>query len=259
MQRYFVSKEQFNQQYIVITDDDAHHINRVMRMKENDKVIVSDNESQVVIASIIELGTKSVKLEIIESIASSSEANWQVAIAQALPKGDKMELIVQKCTEIGATQFIPFESQRVIVQYDHKKEAKRIERWQKIAKEAAEQAHRSKIPNVEATLSFKQLIQQFHQYDLVLFCYEETGKGKEGQSIKDVLQAFKLEIEQQSSPIRILVIAGSEGGFTEQEAIQAKEAGAKLVGLGKRILRAETAGLVALTCVMYESGEMGGV
>src|SRR5690606_27740134 len=129
----------------------------------------------------------------------------------------------------------------------------------KIAKEAAEQAHRSKIPNIEATHSFKQLIQQFQQYDLILFCYEETGKSKEGQSIKDVLQAFTLEIEQQSSPIRILVIAGSEGGFTEQEAIQAKEAGAKLVGLGKRILRAETAGLVALTCVMYESGEMGGV
>jgi len=259
MQRYFVSKEQFNGQFITIKADDAHHITRVMRMKENDQVIVSDSETRTVIAKIVELGSQEVKLEIVDEQVKNTEPNWQVSIAQALPKGDKMELIVQKCTEIGAAQFIPFESQRVIVQYDHKKEAKRIERWQKIAKEAAEQAHRNKIPSVEVTHSFKQLLELMPQFNLVLFCYEETGKGKDGAAIKDILTTFNLNIEQQSSPIRILIVAGSEGGFTEQEATQAQAAGAKLVGLGARILRAETAGLVALACVMYESGEMGGV
>ena len=261
MQRYFVSPAQFNGQSITITDDDAHHIIRVMRMKEDDQVIVSDNAKRTVIAKIVEFGSHEVKLEVVDEHVQTTEPQWQVSIAQALPKGDKMELIVQKCTEIGAVQFVPFESQRVIVQYDHKKEAKRIERWQKIVKEAAEQSHRNKIANVETTKTFKQLLEMFSSYNLVLFCYEETGKGKEGQAIKDVLQTFKAEIEEQeqSSPIRILVVAGSEGGFTEQEAQLAKDAGAKLVGLGKRILRAETAGIVALTCIMYESGEMGGV
>lgn len=259
MQRYFVKPNQIEGQSIIIRDDDAHHIIRVMRMKEDEQVIVSDNETRTVIAKIVELGSHEVKLEVVEESVKSTEPIWQVSIAQALPKGDKMELIVQKCTEVGAVAFIPFESQRVIVQYDHKKEAKRIERWQKIVKEAAEQSHRNKIATVESTKSFKQLLEGFKLYDLVLFCYEETGKGKEGQALKDVLQTFKQEIEDQSSPVRILVIAGSEGGFTEQEATLAKDAGAKLVGLGKRILRAETAGIVALTCIMYESGEMGGV
>lgn len=259
MQRYFVTPNQFNGQHIIIQDDDAHHIIRVMRMKEDEQVIVSDNGTRTVIAKIVELGTHEVKLEVVEETVKSTEPIWQVSIAQALPKGDKMELIVQKCTEVGAVQFIPFESQRVIVQYDQKKEAKRIERWKKIVKEAAEQSHRNKIATVEATKSYKQLLESFKLYDLVLFCYEETGKGKEGQAIKDVLQTFKHEIEDKTSLVRILVVAGSEGGFTEQEAALAKEAGAKLVGLGKRILRAETAGIVALTCIMYESGEMGGV
>lgn len=260
MQRYFVSKEQFVLDGIVIQDEDAHHMIRVMRMKEGDQVIVSDGHERTVLAEITELEAKQVQLTIVEQLPLDAESKWKVSIAQGLPKGDKMELIVQKCTEIGATSFIPFESERVIVQYDRKKEAKRIERWSKIAKEAAEQAHRNSIPTIAEPLSWKQLLNSFQQYDLVLFCYEKVDGDGQGIHLRNVLQPFKEQCMTAgiSNP-SILLIAGPEGGFAEREAAQAESAGAKLVGLGKRILRAETAGIVGLSCVLYESGEMGGV
>lgn len=260
MQRYFVEPEQFVDNEIVITDEDAHHMIRVMRMKEGDHVIVSDGHERTVLAEILDLESKQVKLQIIEQLPLDAEAKWQVTIAQGLPKGDKMELIVQKCTEIGAAAFVPFESERVIVQYDRKKEAKRIERWSKIAKEAAEQSHRNAIPSITEPLSWKRLLASFEQYDLVLFCYEKVDGNGQGIHLKNVLTPFKeLWIQHDNSNPKILLIAGPEGGFAEREASEAEAAGAKLVGLGKRILRAETAGIVGLSCVLYESGEMGGV
>ena len=258
MQRYFVASDAFVDDLVIIDGADAHHIVRVMRMKEGDTVIVSDGETKTAMAQIRSLDSKQVQLSIVEYLPQEAEASWHVTIAQGLPKGDKMELIVQKCTEIGAAAFLPFESERVIVQYDHKKEAKRLERWSKIAKEAAEQAHRNRIPRIYETCSFKQLLDRFDQYQLVLFCYEKTGASQSGLGLKDVLKAFHAELADKQASPNILVIAGPEGGFSEQEAQRAEQAGAKLVGLGKRILRAETAGLVALTSIMYESGEMGG-
>jgi len=260
MQRYFVEPAQFTGNELVIAGDDAHHISRVMRMAEGDQVIVSDGQSRTVIAEIVSFGNKEVTLVVTEELEQQSEAAWSVTIAQGLPKGDKMELIVQKCTEIGAAGFIPFESQRVIVQYDRKKEAKRLERWHKIAKEAAEQSHRNVIPTIAEPLSWKQLLSSIASYDLVLFCYERAGAEGHGIGLKDVLQQYKQQW-QQAGLVKpaILLIVGPEGGFAESEAEQAQEAGAKLVGLGKRILRAETAGMVGLSCILYESGEMGGV
>src|SRR5690606_39092662 len=116
---------------------------------------------------------------------------------QGLPKGDKMELIVQKCTEIGAARFIPFESERVIVQYDRKKEMKRLERWHKIAKEAAEQSHRNIIPSIEEPLGWKELLASIDSYDLALFCYERAGDEGHGIGLKDVLSDFKQRWQQE--------------------------------------------------------------
>lgn len=260
MQRYFVERHQFLGNELLITGDDAHHIVRVMRMSEGDEVIATDGHSRSVRARIVELGSKEVRLVAVEELDQQSEASWQVTIAQALPKGDKMELIVQKCTEIGAAAFIPFESERVIVQYDRKKEAKRLERWHKIAKEAAEQSHRNALPAIHEPLSWKQLLAQLSSYNLALFCYERAGDQGHGAGLKDVLTEYKRKwAEDGTDKPKLLLIAGPEGGFSDREAQQAEEAGARLVGLGKRILRAETAGMVGLSCILYESGEMGGV
>ena len=237
MQRYFISAEQFSEHDVLITGDDARHIGKVMRGKPGDKLIVSDGRAAI-----------------LEPLVMDHEAKWNVTVAQSLPKGDKMETVIQRCTEIGAVSFVPFLSERTIVQYDAKKESKRLERWRKIAKEATEQSHRNRIPHVEQPLSWKGLLSSFGDYDLVCYCYEK----EDGKQLGDVLKPFAKQ-HAPDTGAKVLSVVGPEGGFSEKETAQADEAGAVSVGLGKRILRAETAGMAALTCVLYESGEMGGM
>jgi 16S rRNA (uracil1498-N3)-methyltransferase len=257
MQRYFVAAEQFGDSEIRIIGEDAHHAVRVMRTKPGDKFIVSDGQSRTAIVAVREATPMLITATIIEMLSSDSEPKWAITIAQSLPKGDKMELVIQKGTEIGAYAFMPFQSERMIVQYDGKKEAKRIERWSKIAKEAAEQAHRNRIPDIESLHSWKELIQSFGSYDLVLFCFEREGHAAHGRGIRSAVSEWISSADTVSAP-SVLLIVGSEGGFTDREANEAEAAGAVLVGLGRRILRTETAGIVGLTCLLYESGEMGG-
>lgn len=257
MQRYFVAAEQFGDSKVRIVGEDAHHAVRVMRTKPGDKFIVSDGQSRTALVSVLEATPSIIKAEIVEMMDNDSEPEWAVTIAQSLPKADKMELVIQKGTEIGAFAFIPFQSERMIVQYDAKKEAKRIERWSKIAKEAAEQAHRSRIPVIEPLHSWRELMKSAAEYDLVLFCYEREGHLAHGRGIRTAVQQWASRIDAVSNP-KVLLIVGSEGGFTDREAAEAEAAGAVLVGLGRRILRTETAGIVGLTCLLYESGEMGG-
>lgn len=158
MQRYFVSAEQFNEHAVIITGDDARHIGKVMRGKPGDKLIVSDGNSREALVEIESIEVGQVTANIVEPLEMDHEARIRVTVAQSLPKGDKMETVIQRCTEIGAVSFVPFLSERTIVQYDAKKEGKRLERWRKIAKEAAEQSHRNRIPSVEQPLSWKGLL-----------------------------------------------------------------------------------------------------
>ncbi|MBW7457463.1 16S rRNA (uracil(1498)-N(3))-methyltransferase [Paenibacillus sepulcri] len=261
MQRYFVAPEQLaGDELVYLTGEDAHHALRVMRMEPGDEFIVSDGAERTARAVIRTAEAGRVEAAVAEWLPMNGEPAWSVTIAQSLPKGDKMELVIQKGTEIGAAAFIPFQSQRIIVQYDEKKETKRLERWSKIAKEAAEQAHRSRIPEVKAVLSWRQLLNEFSQYDLVLFCYEKES-GSAGAGLRDAIRSFEESgrmVDRKSSRISVLLIVGPEGGFTQREAEEAEATGAVIVGLGKRILRTETAAMVGLACLMYESGEMGG-
>ncbi|NMO94845.1 16S rRNA (uracil(1498)-N(3))-methyltransferase [Paenibacillus lemnae] len=256
MQRYFVSPGQFSNQNVSVTGEDARHITKVMRGKPGDTFIVSDGVSREALVEIQKIGPEGVTAGILEMMEMTHEPLLKVTVAQSLPKGDKMELVIQKCTEIGAVSFVPFLSDRTIVQYDAKKEQKRLERWRKIVKEAAEQSHRNVVPEVEQPLGWKKLLSTFSEYDLVCFCYEK----EDGSQLRDVLKPFaaqKLTPEEASASL--LLIVGPEGGFTEEECREAEVAGAVSVGLGRRILRCETAGMTALACALYEFGEMGGV
>lgn len=253
MQRYFVEKQQFENDKVHILGDDARHIGKVMRGRAGDEIIVCDGQGRIVLVQLESIEQGEVVAAVIEEIAERSEARFRVGIAQSLPKGDKLETVIQKCTEIGAASFVPFLSERTVVQYDSKKEEKRLQRWSKIAKEAAEQSHRSRIPDVVQPLTYKQLLKTFGEYDLVLFCYEK----EDGQQLRDIVRPFAEE--RREGAANILVVVGPEGGFSEREADEASAAGASLTGLGKRILRAETAGMTALSCILYESGEMGGI
>lgn len=258
MQRYFVAPNKLNDNSVVLTGDDAHHAARVMRMEPGDEMIVSDGIARAALASVTAVSPSEVQAQVREWLPMSGEPAWSVTVAQSLPKGDKMEVVIQKGTEIGAASFVPFQSERIIVQYDGKKEMKRLERWGKIAKEAAEQAHRSRIPAVESVRSWRELIASIAAYDLALFCYEKEG-GTAGAGLRSAVRDNRKRLGTDDRQTKILLIIGPEGGFTEREAAEAEAAGAVIVGLGQRILRTETAAMVGLACLMYESGEMGGV
>jgi 16S rRNA (uracil1498-N3)-methyltransferase len=247
MQRYFVTPEQIANGTAVITGDDVKHIVRVLRMEPEDEVIVCDGQGRSYLVALTDLGSDAVQGRILRELDDKSEPDLKITLAQGLPKGDKMDLIVQKGTEVGLARFLPVEMARCIVQYDAKKEQKRRERWQKIAKEAAEQSHRALVPDVLEGTSFKRWLTSLGEYDLVLVPYE----AEKAHGLREVLAA-------NPDAKRVCVLIGPEGGITEEEIAAATAAGAIPVTLGPRILRTETAGLVAATCIYYHQGEIGG-
>lgn len=249
MQRYFVSPEQMTEHRIQILGEDARHLIRVLRAKSGERVIVSDGAGRDWIAEIESLEDGCVTAVPLERLEASGEPSAEVWIAQSLPKGDKFETVVQKCTELGASRIIPFTSARTVVRYEEKKQVKKLERWQKIAKEAAEQSHRSAMPIVEPLLSWNELLRCASSVNALL-CYELENK----QGLKTVLQELRSREDAANQPW--LIIVGPEGGLTEAEAAEAQSAGCISVSLGRRILRTETAAMAALACVMYELDEM---
>lgn len=256
MQRYFVEQTAFSDGVVMITGDDAHHLIRVLRAEPGDQCIVSDGQTREALVTVSELLKDRVVGHVEEWLPLEAEPAVEVWVAQGLPKGDKMELVIQKGTEIGAARFIPFVSERTVVQLDAKKEAKRVERWSKIAKEAAEQSHRNRVPSVEAPYTWKQLLALVPEMDAAWICYEKEGKQAFRQVIREALtEAVQHTAERKP---RFMLLIGPEGGFTEAEVAAAEAAGCRSVGLGKRILRTETAAMVGLTCILYEAGEMGG-
>ncbi|KHF41909.1 16S rRNA (uracil(1498)-N(3))-methyltransferase [Halalkalibacter okhensis] len=244
MQRYFVKKEQMTDTAVQIIGDDVKHISKVMRMDVGDEVICSDNDSRTVKCRLSNLSDTEINADITETLEPKTELPVQVTIAQGLPKGDKLDLIIQKGTELGAFAFLPFAAARSIVKWDHKKASKKIERLEKIAKEAAEQSYRERIPEVLPVHSFSQLKQELPSFDLIILAYEESAK-----------QGEQAQLAQQLTTVapgqKILVIIGPEGGITEEEVDQLTKQGVIVCGFGPRILRTETASLYVLAAISY--------
>ncbi len=244
MQRYFIPAGQVKDEKIWITGNDAHHIKNVLRMQPGGRVMcVAGNEAYV--AEIESVALDEVICEIKETLQEEKELPVSVTIVSGLPKGDKLEYIVQKGTELGANAFIPYMAERSIVKWDPKKSAKKVERLQKIAKEAAEQSHRLVIPAVEEPVSHKALLAKAKEYDVLLVAYEEDAKQEERSAFSKCLQ----ELEAGAS---VLMVFGPEGGLTEAEIADFHQAGFISCGLGPRILRTETAPLYALAAVSYQ-------
>ncbi|MCL1948486.1 MAG: 16S rRNA (uracil(1498)-N(3))-methyltransferase [Turicibacter sp.] len=244
MQRYFLKNEQIASGRATIIGDDAHHITRVMRGASGDRIIVCDEGGACFLAALKTLGTD-VVADIISPLQNSTEMPVPVTIAQGLPKGDKLELVLQKGTECGATAFIPVSMARSVVKLDAKKSAKKLERWQKIVKESAEQAHRQKVPAVHDVLPFAGLLKQAEEYDLKLFAFEETAKSGEMSQLKKSLAGL-------SPHSKVLLLVGPEGGISEGEASDLVAAGFLPCALGPRILRTETAALYLLSAISYQ-------
>ncbi len=244
MQRYFVPPENWRDDRIGITGEDAKHILKVMRMQDGDNIICSDNCGRTSLCEIVELSGNTVEVQVIKDIEKQAELPVSVTIAQGLPKGDKLEYIVQKGTELGAVSFFPFAADRSVVKWDEKKAVKKQERLEKIAKEAAEQSHRSRIPEILNPGSFSDLLKMAEQYNIKIVAFEEEAKQQEFSRFASALQTA---VKGDS----ILCVIGPEGGISEKEAISLSEHGFILCGLGPRILRTETAPLYMLSAVSY--------
>ncbi len=244
MQRYFVPFTAWQNKIVAITGEDYHHIKQVMRMKQGDLIIISDGNLNDYYAEIREITNEKIILQVTEPILINREAKVLITLAQGLPKGEKWELILQKGTELGVSTFLPFSSERTIVKIEKEKEEKKKERWRKIVKEASEQAQRSIIPNILPVISFSDLLLQIVKYDFAILAYEEATE----QTLFQVIEKNKRNITNESS---ILLIIGPEGGFTPSEVESAAQRGVKIVSLGQRILRTETASIVAVANILY--------
>lgn len=255
MQRYFVSPQAIRDQQVRITGDDVKHITRVLRLQPGDEVICADGRGNSYLVRLTNLQPDAVVGDMIRKLDEKVESQVNLTLVQGLPKSDKMDLIVQKGTEMGIQRFVPIETERTIVQYDAKKETKRLERWQRIAKEAAEQSHRLVIPELQEVTSFRAWMErEARAYDLLLIAYEAEAE----QGMREVLQRYSVDSPHRVIPRSIAVVIGPEGGLTKEEVDFALKKGARAVTLGPRILRTETAGLVAAAIILYHYGQMGG-
>ncbi|KAA1040066.1 16S rRNA (uracil(1498)-N(3))-methyltransferase [Macrococcus equipercicus] len=240
MQRYFLAEDAgLNERFTIQSADDVHHIKNVMRSSAGDQIIV--NFRNGVYVCRLTAVDSSVEVEATEALDITTELPVDVTIASGLLKNDKYEWMIQKATELGAAHFIPFVSERTIIKVDQKKMEKRLERFNKIVKEAAEQSYRRHVPTVTFQPGSKALAELTVDYDQVLVAYEEEAKAGETKK-------FHAALKSMAPGTRVLIIFGPEGGLS---AAELEIFGGRTIGLGPRILRAETAPLYALSAVSY--------
>ncbi|MBE6610176.1 MAG: 16S rRNA (uracil(1498)-N(3))-methyltransferase [Ruminococcaceae bacterium] len=224
-----------------ITGADHNHIKNVLRMREGNTFLVSyDGKSHLCALAGFENDTA--LAEIVEEDYQDTELPVQLYLFQGLPKGDKLELIIQKAVELGASGIIPVEMSRSVVKIEDKKRKQKQERWQAIAESAAKQSKRNVIPTVSEAVSYKKAMELASEMDVFLVPYEnERGMAATADALEKLKNAKKVG-----------VLIGPEGGFDDKEIALAKDAGGEIVSLGKRILRAETAAITALSmCMLY--------
>ena len=246
MAKFFIDSKNIDEKYIYLREkNDLHHLVKVLRSKVGDEIEVSDGSTWEYITVIDDIFEDEAVLKIVDKQKFATEPKTRVTLYQGVPKGQKMELIIQKTVELGIDTITPVFMERTVVE-DHGKFDKKIERWQKISDEAVKQCKRGMIPEITGKLTYKEMLNELKNFDLVLIPYED----EDGTTIKDVLREYSED--RKSEDTKVAVIIGPEGGFTENEVKLAVESGAKSVTLGKTTLRTETAGIAALAMIMYE-------
>ncbi len=241
MYRFFIKKENIIENEAAVIGEDVKHISNVLRLATGDKIILCDGEGKDYLVSIRSVEKKQIRTKIISEEESSGEIEIEIVIYQGIPKAAKMELIIQKCTELGASKIVPVLTERTVVKFDSKKEEiKKIERWQKIAEEAAKQSGRGKIPVIHKPMSFENALADASSKELVLLPYELEKR----KVIKQVLKREK--------PVSIGIFIGPEGGFDTKEIQLALKTKADIITLGDRILRTETVAFTVLSIILYE-------
>lgn len=247
MARFFVPQAAIKGKNVIITGPDVKHITRVLRLEPGDFIsVITDGREYT--AVIKEAEAREVRCEITGEETVNSESPLEIHLYQGLPKGEKMELIIQKSTELGVFQIVPVICDRSIVKLDRKKAQEKQQRWQRVAEEAAKQSRRTGVPIVTEPVDFREAVGLVNDGPGIVPWEQEAAQG-----IKRVLLPLRGKTK------KIAIFIGPEGGLTSGEIELAKAQGIIPVSLGSRILRTETAGIAAAAIVQYELGDLGGV
>ncbi|HHV38390.1 MAG TPA: 16S rRNA (uracil(1498)-N(3))-methyltransferase [Tepidimicrobium sp.] len=245
MDRFFVDRKQIEGNRIDIVGQDVRHIRNVLRLRPGDSVeVVADNI--VHICEIMEFDGNRIPLNILDSFRGRNEPPIDMILYQGIAKGNRMDMVMQKATEIGFTHIYPIITHRTVVRMkDRSREQRKVERWQSIVEEAAKQSKRDRLPRVHDIIGFQDMVNMLEGEANIIVPYEE----EETYGIKGAIRSI--------GPGRVHVVIGPEGGFEGEEVERLKGIGGKSVTLGPRILRTETAGLVVGSIILYELGDLG--
>ena len=240
MYRFFAEQSACKGEYISIGGADWNHMKNVLRLKTGEQVTVSDGSEREYICEIAEYLEDEARLRVLDILDSAAELPTEITLYQGFPKGDKLELIIQKAVELGAVRIVPVMTKRSIVKLDEKKAANKVKRWQAIAESAAKQSKRTVIPEVKMPVSWKEAVRQAKILDITLVPYEnERGL----QATREIMQGIP-------DGATIGVMIGPEGGFSPEEIAEV-DGTMHRISLGRRILRTETAGLATLSMLIY--------
>ena len=245
LRRFFIVGEINLRDTISLKDEERNHIVKVLRLKVGDEISIFNGNGKEYKALIKSIQPREVFCEIVEEIKRDTEAKLKIFLAFSIPKSDKIDFIIQKCTELGVHSLIPFQSEYTVVDYTGKDVDKKLKRLRMIAINACKQSLRNLIPEIIYMNNFQSCVEYLKNKKLKIILYESEKEAK----IKDVLNEFH-------NPNDVAIIVGTEGGFTETEIEYATESGFKSVTLGKRILRAETAAITVSSIIMYHYNEL---
>ncbi len=243
MTHFFVGTDQIEADGIRITGQDLNHMKNVLRMKTGETLTVSDGSDRQYICEIAAYTESEALLRIVDIEGANAELPAEITLFQGIPKGEKFELILQKCTELGTVRFVPVSMSRCVAKIDPKKEGKKLERYQKIAESAAKQSQRNRIPVVTPVMNLRQALSYAEEQNMrLLFAYE---KADNPEKTREIIRSVR-------PGQRIGIVIGPEGGFDPEEAELLKKGGAETVTLGNRILRTETAPIYLMSVLGYQ-------
>lgn len=246
MARFFVPSENINDNSIIINGTDVNHIKNVLRYRIGDTLNISDSSGTEYVCTITSLSDDYIELGIDEKLACDTELGLKLVLFQGLPKKDKMEFIIQKAVELGVTEIYPVNNERSVVKLDDKKSSQKAERWNKISEAAAKQSGRMIVPVVHEPVSYNEALSIAGELDYVMIPYENAeGVSYSAECISEAVKTNSVG-----------VFIGPEGGFAASEIEKAEAIGAKVISLGKRILRTETAGLTVFSVLMFEKEKL---
>ncbi len=241
MYQFFVTEEQIGREFITITGGDVNHIKNVLRMRPGETIRVSNQKGQDYFCKISEVGEDFVQADILETGAATTELPGKIYLFQGIPKGDRMEHVIEKAVELGVYEIIPVRMRYCVVKLDEKKQQAKLKKWQALAMAAAKQSKRSLVPNIHPVMSYKEAIAYAFQSEACLIPYENEN-GMEGT---------KAALKKIRGKESVSILIGPEGGFAPEE-IEAVKSRGEVISLGKRILRTDTAAITAMSMVMME-------